>query len=89
MPYYPPSGGGGGGGGGGTGTAVSGEVPSGPIDGVNYVFTIAHVALPNTFRLYKNGLRQKLSLDFIFSSVTITFADPPLSGELIQADYSY
>lgn len=86
MPYYPPNGGGGGGGG---GTSISGEVPAGPIDGFNTTFVLGHTPLPNTLKIFKNGLRQKQILDFSFFPDTITFVSPPESGDLILCDYTY
>jgi hypothetical protein len=87
MPYYPPSGGGGGGGGGGT--SISGEVPSGPIDGVNTTFILGHTPLPNTLKVFLNGLRQKQTLDFLFSGATITFVTAPQNSDLLLCDYTY
>ena len=96
MPYYPPyipggGTGGGGGGGGGTvgGNQVVGETPSGIIDGVNRFFTLARSPLTSTLKLYFNGLRQKVSIDFSFSDVTIVYNQAPHPGDILLADYEY
>lgn len=78
---------GGSGGGLTTSNFVTGEVPSGTIDGTNTTFTIANT--PTTaIKLYLNGIRQKLSTDYTFSGTTITFTTAPTSGDLLLTDYS-
>lgn len=85
MPYFPPITPGGDGG----GTPVSGEVPSGPVDGSNKSFVLSHVPNTNTIKLFLNGVRQKETLDFNIIGDTITFVGAPVSGDLLLSDYGY
>lgn len=63
------------------------ETPVGTVDGVNTVFVLRHVPLPNTLCLYSNGLRQKISIDYSLSGANITFLTPPAVGYSLIADY--
>jgi hypothetical protein len=89
MPYYPPNNGGGG----GSANVVSGEVPTGPINGTNKSFSLSKTPLANTLKVYLNGARQKTTIDYTNSGATITFASAPLAGptqtDIILADYNY
>jgi hypothetical protein len=67
--------------------AVTGELPTGTIDGSNVTFTLAHTPL-SSVALYFNGIRQRQGPDYTVSGATITFASAPDSGGLL-ADYRY
>jgi hypothetical protein len=67
---------------------VDGEVPTGVVDGVNAVFTLAH-APGGSLHLYLNGLRQTPGVHYALSGNTITFAVAPPAGASILADYRY
>ncbi len=72
---------------------VDGEIPSGAIDGVNLVFTLANAPNPaSSLKLYKNGVLLQQNTDYTLSGSTITFASPsiaPLSGDLLTAFYRH
>jgi len=72
---------------------VDGEIPSGAINGVNLVFTLANAPNPaSSLKLYKNGVLLQQNTDYTLSGSTITFASPniaPLSGDLLTAFYRY
>jgi prefoldin subunit 5 len=72
---------------------VDGEIPSGAINGVNLVFTLANAPNPATsLKLYKNGVLLQQNTDYTLSGSTITFASPniaPLSGDLLTAFYRH
>lgn len=54
---------------------VDGESPAGPIDGSNAVFTLASTPSPaSSLQLYRNGVLQKLGLDYTLAGDAITFA---------------
>jgi len=74
----------------GGGVGVWGEVPSGTINGTNAVFTLAHTPASATLRVYRNGVRLKLSTDYSVSGTTITFLSGaiPQSGDLLVVDYN-
>lgn len=80
------------GGGGGADTLITGEVPSGAIDGSNSVFTVTYAYAPGTTRLFLNGVRQRLGASFDYvegpgpKDLTCTLA--PKSGDLLLLDYS-
>lgn len=73
----------------GSGTHVTGEVPSGTVDGVNDTFTLAHTPTAGTLKLFVGGVRLKETDDYTLSTNTITFITPPQSGSNILADYTY
>jgi hypothetical protein len=79
-----------------TGGSVSGiggpEVPTGAANGVNGVFTLANVPQPAaSLQLFRNGLLQKVGLDFAVEGRTITFMPGclPQAGDILQANYRY
>ena len=70
------------------------EVPTGVIDGVNDVFTLANSPSPAiSLKVYKNGVRQHegVSHDFVLVGAGITFeaANIPQTADIIVADYRY
>lgn len=81
---------GGGGGGISESDIVEGEIPSGTLNGVNTVFTLANTPNPQTsLKLYLNGLRQQVGAgnDYTLSGATITFSVAPVATDVILADY--
>lgn len=80
-----------GGGGGTTGNSASSEVPSGTINGINTVFTLAHAPSPaNTLQLFLNGtIQQAGGGDFTLVGPTITFVNAPVLGSVLLAFYGY
>jgi len=76
-----------------TGGAVSdqlvmGEVPTGDIDGNNKIFTVSEDVFGNAIDVFLNGLLQKRTDDYTFTSPnTITFAVAPPSGSNLVVDY--
>lgn len=72
----------------GNGVLVSGETPSGVLNGSNATFTTQFAFVPETVEVFVNGLRQKRIRDFNTSgSTTISFSDSPQSGDLILVNY--
>jgi hypothetical protein len=66
------------------------ETPSGVLDGVNRVFTLSGTPAPAaSLQLYRNGLLQKLGIDFTLAVNTITFTtvSTPKSGDILLAMY--
>lgn len=68
---------------------VSGEVPSGTINGSNTAFTLSQTPTSGSEIVYLNGVRQQRggSNDYTISGDTITFISAPLSGDVILVDY--
>ena len=75
----------------GGGTLAWSEVPSGTINGVNAVFTLAHA--PIGLLLSKNGLVQRPGSgnDYTLSGSSVTFeaGNIPQTGDVLLASYSY
>ncbi len=68
---------------------VTGEVPSGTLNGTNTNFTLASAPASGTEKVYLNGLRQNVGSgnDYTISTNTITFATAPVSTDVILVDY--
>jgi hypothetical protein len=61
---------------------------TGVIDGVNTDFTTATQFLPGSTRLYRNGVRQKLGIDYIEdSTVGVIFIIAPVPTDILIIDY--
>jgi hypothetical protein len=67
------------------------EVPSGTINGTNASFSLMHTPAGSSLYLTRNGLVQKVSVDYTLSGSTITFLTVaiPGTGETLQAWYRY
>jgi hypothetical protein len=85
------SGGGGGtGGGGSTFTQAPNEVPAGTLNGSNTIFTTLHSYVSGSTRLFINGVRQELSINYTESSpATLTLGTAPQPGDELVVDYVY
>jgi hypothetical protein len=60
---------------------VDGETPAGAMNGLNAVFTLASTPSPaSSLQLYRNGLLQKLGLDYTLAGSAITFATASVPG---------
>jgi hypothetical protein len=71
---------------------TDGEIPVGPINGVNPVFTLVTTPNPvNGLRLYKNGVLLSPMNDFNLSGSTISFVTLaiPQAGDTLQASYRH
>ena len=70
---------------------VDNEIPTGTINGVNAVFTLASTPVAGSVHLYKNGMRMTPGTgnDFTISGSTITFESGaiPLTNDTLLADY--
>ena len=69
--------------------AIYNEVPSGDINSVNKVFTLAHIPEGVSVELHLNGMLQRpgASYDYTISGATITFSKAPRTGSEILAHY--
>jgi len=64
------------------------EVPQGPIDGVNRVFTLEAAPYPKeSLLLVLNGLVQRRGVDYTLEGNIITYASPPQPGDSHLAWY--
>jgi len=69
---------------------IADETPSGAVNGINTVFTLANTPADATLvQLYRNGLLQILGglFDYTIAGSTITFVVAPLIGSRIRASY--
>jgi hypothetical protein len=71
------------------------EEPSGVINGVNTVYTLAHTPISGTLYLHKNGLlmlpsgSNTVTFDYTLSGNTLTYALAPSSGSVHTTNYKY
>lgn len=70
-------------------TFITGETPSGTVDGTNSSFGLAATPLAGSLILYRNGIRQQLGGDYTLVGSTINFltASIPQSSDILLADY--
>lgn len=70
---------------------VTGESPSGAVNGINDNFTLSQTPRTNSVTVYVNGLRQLIGAlnDYIISDAVITFTVAPLVSSIIVVDYRY
>lgn len=68
---------------------VTGETPSGTINGSNVTFTIANTPITGSVELYLNGLWQTPggSNDYTISGSTLTYITAPATGDILRANY--
>ncbi len=68
---------------------VDNETPTGTVDGVNAVFTLANTPIVNSEHLFLNGIRQLKgsNKDYTISGATVTFVAAPLTGDILLVDY--
>lgn len=71
----------------GDGTQVFNEIPSGTQDGVNTVFALAHTPQSGSTMLYRNGLREVITVGYTVTGSNITISTPPLSSDVLIVDY--
>lgn len=71
---------------------VDGEVPSGPVDGVNVVFGTVMPFKAGTTRFFLNGVRQKRGVTYDYvegpGAQTLTVTLAPKSGDHLLVDYT-
>lgn len=66
------------------------EVPSGIVNGINKIFTLAITPNPpSSLIVAVNGLTQTQGIDYTLAGNTITFIFAPLDGALLVAGYRY
>lgn len=71
-------------------TIVDAETPAGVINGLNAAFTLQNTPSPsNSVQLYRNGMLQRLGVDYTISGATITFTSVsiPRSGDALIVSY--
>jgi hypothetical protein len=72
----------------GANAPVTGETPSGAVDGANTSFGTAQTFVADSTAVYVNGLREWLGRDYTeTASNTITLTAPLLAGDTIRIDY--
>lgn len=75
---------------GSTGPSQSQEVPSGTINGSNVTFTLAQTPTSNAaVSLYQDGFLMRQGTDYTISGSTITMTTAPVSGQTLDATYTY
>lgn len=59
------------------------------LDGVANVFSLAHLPINGTVRMFRNGLRLARNIDYTVAGRVVTTAFIPESDEVLLADYSW
>ena len=68
---------------------VTGEIPTGAVDGANAIFSSAFPFTPESLKVFVNGLRLKLVDDyFTTGNYTIHLATSPVVSDNVVIDYS-
>lgn len=70
-------------------TPVSGETPTGTINGTNPTFTIAHTPISGSVSVFINGLMERPTTDWTISGTTLTMIDIPATGDNLMVNYQY
>lgn len=63
------------------------ETPSGAVNGVNTLFTLANTPVLGSEHVYLNGLLLDAGDDYTISGTVITLTPAPLTGEKIRVSY--
>lgn len=75
-----------------TSTLINGEVPSGAVNGINAIFTLAHAPI-GLVMITVNGLiqREGVSYDYTRSGGVVTFSSgsKPQTGDAVLVTYNY
>lgn len=68
---------------------VDKETPSGTVNGVNNVFTLANTPVAGSEHVHLNGMLQDVGAgnDYTITAAVITFLTAPLTGEKIKVSY--
>ena len=66
---------------------ITSDSLSGTINGVNNIFTINNVIIPDSEELFVNGLKLTKSNDYNISGITITLTFSPNINEIITINY--
>lgn len=68
---------------------ITGEVPTGDVNGVNATYTTYYDFVPGTVSVTVNGLEQRLVTDFqTIGTNQIVFTESPQTGDSIQVTYT-
>jgi len=65
------------------------EAPVGTIDGVNTIFTLAHIPISGTLLVYVNGLSEFANVDYTVNGNQILFVTAPNVGSTLIVSYQY
>lgn len=71
------------------GTFVNDEVPSGTINGVNTIFTLAHTPVVGSEEVYLNGLKMTILGDYTIVGAVMTMINIPYPGDKFLVNYRY
>lgn len=70
------------------GKFIDDETPTGTINGVNTIFTLANIPNPPlSLKVFVNGSRMRITEDYTLAVKTITFITAPPTGSIILCDY--
>lgn len=76
----------------GTNSVITGETPTGTINGSTTLFTAARAYIGGSLQVWLNGLLQTPTTDYAETSPaagTFTFTTAPLTGDILRISYQY
>lgn len=66
------------------------ETPSGTVNGINDIFTLANAPIPAaSLQLFQNGILAIQGIDYTLTGNTITFSNAPSTGAFLNAFYRF
>jgi hypothetical protein len=68
---------------------VTGETPSGTIDGSNATFTLAETPIEDTQEIFLDGTRLDSVDDYVLTANSLELNDAPAAGSTLLANYQY
>jgi len=63
------------------------ENPTGLVNSVNMVFTLANTPISNTEQIYLNGSLQTFISDYTITGGSVTMTLPPITGDILRVNY--
>ena len=66
---------------------VEGEVPTGSINSINTVYTLANTPIAGSVKVYWNGMKMRVGVGYTISGTTITMTTAPDTGDTLETDY--
>jgi len=69
--------------------SVTGELPSGAINGINATYTSAYSFIPESVEIFVNGIQATKNIDYTTSGAnTIIFTYSPATNDILRINYN-
>ncbi len=63
------------------------EAPAGALNGTNATFTLSSLPYSDTVRVFQNGLRLTVNVDYTLTAQSLAFSVPPSVGDSVTVEY--